>query len=144
MKNLSKVSGKVTVGLDLGDKFSYLYALDAEGEFLEEGRVRTTPAALRKRFAGMEPARVAMETGTHSPWASRLLGELGHEVLVANSRQLRLISESNKKTDRADAKTLAEVAHARPQLLRPIQHRPLEAQTGRASPLPRLKEPDNH
>lgn len=130
MKNLSKVGDKVTISLDLGDKYSYFYALEAEGEFLEEGRLRTTPAALRKRFAGMEPMLVAMETGTHSPWVSRLLGELGHEVLVANSRQLRLISESNKKTDRADAKTLAEVAHARPQLLSPIQPRPLEAQVG--------------
>lgn len=132
MKNRTKFSGKVTVGLDLGDKYSYVYALDAGGELVEEGRVRTTAAALRKRFASMEPALVVMETGTHSPWVSRLLDGLGHEVLVANSRQLNLISESDKKTDRADAKTLAEVAYARPQLLRPIQPRPLEAQVGLA------------
>ncbi len=128
MENLSNVRGKVTVGLDLGDKYSYLYALDADGEFLEEGRLRTTPDALRERFGAMEPARLAMETGTHSPWVNRLLESLGHEVLVANSRELRLISESNRKTDKSDAKTLAEVAYARPQLLRPIQPRPVEAQ----------------
>jgi transposase len=52
--------------------------------------------------------------------------------LVANARELRLISQSNRKTDKSDAKTLAEVAYARPQLLRPIQPRPLEAQVGLA------------
>ena len=124
MKNLSKVDGKVTFGMDIGDKYSYVYALDASGDLLEEGRLRTRPEALEKRFSGIAPARVAMETGTHSLWLSRLLESLGHEVVVANARQLRLISESDKKTDRTDAKTLAEVAYARPQLLRPIRPRP--------------------
>ena len=128
MANCTRATGKVTIGLDLGDKYSYLYSLDTEGEFLEEGRLRTTEDALRKRFEGKAPARVAIETGTHSPWVYRVLESLGHEVLVANARQLPLISENNKKTDRTDAKTLAEVAHARPQLLRPIQPRPLDSQ----------------
>jgi transposase len=132
MRNLSKVGAKLTVGIDLGDRYSYLYALDAEGQFREEGRLKTTADALKERFAPMEPALVAIETGTHSPWVSRLLGNLGHEVLVANSRELSLISKSDKKTDKRDAKTLAEVAYARPQLLRPIQPRPLEAQVGLA------------
>jgi len=35
--------------------------------------------------------RIAIEAGTHSPWASRVLEECGHEVLVANARKLRLI-----------------------------------------------------
>jgi transposase len=132
MENRSKVKGegKVVFGLDLGDKHSYLYGLDAKGEFLEEGRLRTTPETLRERFGGIEPARVVMETGTHSPWLSRLLESLGHEVVVANSRELRLISASDRKTDRSDAKTLAELGYARPQLLRPIQPRPLGAQLG--------------
>ncbi len=132
MENFSKVCGKVTVGMDLGDKYSYLYVLDEEGEFVEEGRLRTTLDALRDRFSAMGPVRVAMETGTHSPWVSRLLSTLGNEVLVANSREFRLIADSDRKTDKADAKTLAEVAFARPQLLRPIQPRPLEAQVGLA------------
>ena len=66
MKNLSKGDGKVTIGLDIGDNYSYAYALDSSGELLEEGRIRTRPEALQKRFSAMEPARVAMETGTHS------------------------------------------------------------------------------
>ena len=128
MKNRIKVDGKVTIGLDIGDKFSYEYALDNLGELLQEGRLRTRRETLEKRFSEVEPARVAIETGTHSLWICRLLESLGHEVVVANARQLRLISESNRKTDREDAKTLAELAYARPQLLRPIRPRPVEIQ----------------
>lgn len=128
MQHFSKVGAKVTVGIDLGDKHSYLYVLDAEGQFLEEGRLKSTADALKDRFARIEAALVAVETGTHSPWVSRLLCSLGHEVLVANSRELSLISKSVKKSDRRDARMLAEVAYARPQLLMPIQPRPLEEQ----------------
>jgi transposase len=83
---------KMTAGLDLGDKHSHLCLLDtASGEVMEEGRLRTTPEALRRRFASEQRLRIAIETGTHSPWVSRLLEECGHEVLVANARKLRLI-----------------------------------------------------
>ena len=58
----------------------------------------------------MPRSRIALDTGTHSPWVSRLLGELGHEVIVANARKVRLIGESRKKDDRLDAQTLARLA----------------------------------
>ena len=88
----SKEQPKVTAGLDIGDKHSYLCLIDQQsGEVIEEGRLRTTPEALRRRFASEQPMRIAIEAGTHSPWASRVLEECGHEVLVANSRKLRLI-----------------------------------------------------
>jgi transposase len=58
---------------------------------IEEGRLRTTPEAFRRRFTSEQPMRIAIEAGTHSPWASRVLEECGHEVLVANARKLRLI-----------------------------------------------------
>ena len=47
-------------------------------------------------------SRIALEIGTHSPCVSRLLSDLGHEVIVANARKVRLI-ESRKKDDRLDA-----------------------------------------
>jgi transposase len=83
---------QMTVGLDIGDKYSYLCLIDTvSGEVMEEGRLRTTPEALRRRFASEQPMRIAIETGTHSPWVSRLLEGCAHEVLVANARKLRLI-----------------------------------------------------
>ena len=66
--------------------------------------------------------------GTHSPWVSRTLKSLGHEVIVANARQVKLISSSSRKNDRLDAQTLGRVARMDPGLLRPIQHRSEKAQ----------------
>jgi transposase len=88
----SRSEPKMTAGVDLGDKYSYLCLIDTgSGEVVEEGRVRTTPEAFRRRFASEPSLRIAIEAGTHSPWVSRLLEECGHEVLVANARKLRLI-----------------------------------------------------
>jgi transposase len=102
--DVSKDQPQMTAGLDLGDKYSYLCLIDTEsGEVMEEGRLRTTPEALRRRFASERPMRIAIETGTHSPWVSRLLEECGHEVLVANARKVRLIYSNKRKTDERDA-----------------------------------------
>jgi transposase len=84
--------------------------------------------ALREVFGAMPRSRIALETGTHSPWISRLLSELGHEVIVANARKVRLIGESRKKDDRLDAQALARLARIDPQLLCPVKHRSAQAQ----------------
>jgi transposase len=120
----------MTAGLDIGDRYSYLCLIDTDdgGEVIEEGRVRTTPEALRRRFASEGPMRVAIEAGTHSPWVSRLLEECGHEVLVANARKLRLIYANKQKTDEIDAENLARLARLDPKLLYPLKHRGEESQ----------------
>jgi transposase len=125
----SKTHPKTTAGLDLGDKYSYLCLIDTlSGEVVEEGRLRTTPEALRRRFASEQPLRIAVETGTHSPWVSRLLRECGHEVLVANARKLRLIYANKRKTDEVDAENLARLARLDPKLLYPVEHRGEDSQ----------------
>jgi transposase len=118
----------MTVGLDLGDRFSHVVVLDGDGELVEEGRVATREGALRQRFSGCSPMRIALETGTHSPWVSRVLEDCGHEVVVANSRKLRLIYENPNKDDRVDALYLARLARVEPALLSPVQHRGATAQ----------------
>jgi transposase len=125
----SRSEPKMTAGLDLGDNYSYLCLIDTgSGEIMEEGRLRTTPEALRRRFASEQPMHIAIETGTHSPWVSRLLEECGHEVLVANSRKLRLIYANKRKTDEVDAENLARLARVDPKLLYPLKHRGEECQ----------------
>ena len=127
--NGNKERPRVTAGLDLGDKYSYLCLVDTDGgEVIEEGRLRTTPEALRRRFASERPLRVAIEAGTHSPWVNRLLEECGHEVLVANARKLRLIYANKQKTDEVDAENLARLARVDPRLLYPLKHRGEDAQ----------------
>jgi transposase len=125
----SKQHPNMTAGLDLGDKYSYLCLIDTEnGEVIEEGRLRTTPEAFERRFASEPSLRIAIEAGTHSPWASRVLEECGHEVLVANARKLRLIYANKRKTDEVDAQNLARLARLDPKLLYPLKHRGEDSQ----------------
>jgi transposase len=125
----SREQPQITAGLDLGDKYSYLCLIDTEsGEVIEESRLRTNPEALRYRFSSERPLRVAIEAGTHSPWASRLLEECGHEVLVANPRKVRLIYTNKRKTDEIDAENLARLARMDPKLLYPLKHRGEDSQ----------------
>ena len=70
-------SQKLTIGLDLGDRFSWYCILDEAGEVVVEQKVATTPKAMKEVFGGMPRSRLALETGTHSPWVSRVLSELG-------------------------------------------------------------------
>ena len=88
------------VGLDVSDRRTYYCVLDLDGEWVAEGVVPTKEGSLRVQFEGKARMRVALEAGTHSAWISRLLAKLGHEVIVANPRNLRMISESDSKNDR--------------------------------------------
>ena len=119
---------KLTIGLDLGDRSSWYCVLDEAGEVMSEQKLGTTPKAMKEVFAAMPRSRIALETGMHSPWVSRLLSELGHEVIVAHARNVRLIGESRRKDDRLDARTLARLARIDPQLLSPVKHRSAQAQ----------------
>jgi transposase len=119
---------KLTVGLDLGDRNSWYCVLDETGRIVMEQKVSTTPKALQVALGGMPSSRIALETGTHSPWVSRLLSKLGHEVIVAHARNVRLIGESRRKDDRLDAQTLARLARIDPELLSPVKHRSAKAQ----------------
>lgn len=124
--------GPMTIGVDLGDRRSELCVLDATGEVRERRTVATTATALSRTLGRMATARVVMEVGTHSPWVSRLAAGMGHEVIVANPRRVRLIAESHDKDDRIDAELLARLGRIDPALLRPIQHRGEEVQRDRA------------
>src|ERR1700689_2521298 len=120
--------GPITIGMDLGDKTSRYCVLGADGEIVAEGTVGTNKKAMTQKFSGMKRCRIAIEVGPHSPWLSRLLTKLGYEVIVANARQVQLISASSRKNDRMDAQMLARVARVDPALLRPIRHRSEQAQ----------------
>src|SRR6266404_1619646 len=114
---------KLTIGVDLGDRWSFYCVLDEEGKIILEQKVSTTPEAMKETFERIPRSLMALETGTHSPWVSRLLKELGHEVLVAHAQKVELISKSNRKDDRHDARTLARLARIDPELLGPVRHR---------------------
>lgn len=117
-----------TIGLDLGDKKHSVCVLNADGEIIDERTITNHRESLRRLSLKYPGARIAHEVGSHSPWISRFLKELGHEVIVANPRKLRAIYASDRKSDRNDARMLARIARLDPQLLYPVQHGSEEAQ----------------
>jgi transposase len=119
---------RLTIGLDLGDRSSHYCILDEAGNVILEDHLPTTPKAVQQVFRKIPRSRIALETGTHSPWVSRQLSQMGHEVIVAHARNVRLIGESRRKDDRLDARTLARLARIDPGLLGPVRHRSAQAQ----------------
>ena len=119
---------KLTIGMDLGDRWSCYCILDEAGNIILEQKVAMTPEAMKQTFSKIPPSLIALETGTHSPWVSRLLAELGYKVIVAHAQKVQLITKSNRKDDRHDARTLARLARIDPELLGPVRHRSAQAQ----------------
>jgi len=115
------------IGIDLGDKSSRYCFIDAGGKIAAEGSLRTEEAEFERYFTGIGPSRIALEVGTHSAWVSALLEGCGHEVYVANPRKMESIHKNRRKNDKVDARTLARLVRADPELLYPIQHRGVEA-----------------
>ena len=124
----------ITAGLDLGDKYSHLCLLDTQsGDVIEQSRLRSTIEIFEKRFSSMPAMHITLEAGTQSPWVSRLLKRCGHQVNVANARQLRLIYQNKHKSDQLDAENLARLTRLDPALLAPIKHRSEHVQADLAS-----------
>jgi transposase len=119
---------QLTIGLDLGDRISHYCVIEEAGQVILESKLPTTPKGIEEVFGRIPRSRVALETGTHSPWISRQMIQLGHEVIVAHARNVQMISESSRKDDRLDARTLARLARIDPALLGPVRHRSAKAQ----------------
>lgn len=118
----------LTIGFDLGDKTSCICGVNAQGEEVERTVISTTPAGVEAYFGKKDPCRVVLEVGTHSPWISRLIAELGHEVIVGNPSAMYGKQRRKHRNDLMDAEFLARQGRADPKLLRPIQHRGPETQ----------------
>jgi len=115
------------IGIDLGDKKSNYCVMNDQAEILAEGILATTAEEFNAYFSALSRSRIALEVGTHSPWINALLEDLGHEVYVANPRKMESIQKSKRKNDKEDARKLARLVRADPELLYPIRHRGVEA-----------------
>ena len=119
---------RLTIGMDLGDKRIHICILDGDGTIQKEFSIQTTSHALTRFLTRYTDCLVILEVGTHSPWISRLVESLGHEVIVANPRYTRAIYQNPRKNDRLDAEILARIGRMDPQLLKPVTHRDESAQ----------------
>jgi len=131
MKKRTMRGGTLTIGLDLGDRWTEGRVLDDSGEVIESFRVRTSEPAMDARMSSYDPCRVVLEVGTHSPWVSRCVQRHGHDTIVANPRRVRLIAENDSKSDGVDAELLARLGRVDASLLKPIVHRGVQAQKDR-------------
>lgn len=122
MKTTTTTSSSITIGIDLGDRKHAVCVLDATGKILKQESITNTRASLTALSRRHPGALIAMEVGTHSPWISRFLKELGHRVLSANPRKVRAIYQNERKCDRRDAEMLARLARSDEKLLYPVEH----------------------
>lgn len=125
MKTSNYTQGKqfrAIIGVDLGDTKHAICVTDKQGNILKEYSIPNTRTHLEKLTSSYPEALIAMEVGTHSPWISRLLKELGATVIVANARKLRAIYTNTRKCDKLDALMLAKLVRVDPELLHPVHH----------------------
>src|SRR5262245_22784184 len=128
MGSAAKYFPKITVGLDLGDRKSATCEVSARGEVVKRAEVVTTREGICDYFRGRERCRVVMEAGTHSPWVSREVSALGHEVVVGNPSEMYPRPRRKRRNDRLDAEFMARQGRADVELLHPIRHRSAHAQ----------------
>src|SRR5690606_23254900 len=103
------MNATTVIGLDLGDKYTHACILDGRtAKVLGREQLRTTPAHVVSFFEGRETCCVVLEAGTHSSWMQREISQLGHEVIIANPRKVRMRGADNKD-DRVDAEHLARL-----------------------------------
>ena len=117
----------LVIGIDLGDRTS-AYCVRTKGQHIvTEQTVETKATPMLEVFQPLRRQRVVMETGTHSRWVAELLGMVGHEVIVANARKLKLISENNQKSDKVDARLLSQLGCMNVDWLHPVYQRSQDA-----------------
>lgn len=116
-----------TIGIDLGDLKSHVCILGSDGGVLQRTQVPTKRPNFEAFFKDQPRSRVIVEVGTCSRWVSKIAKDAGHEIIVANSRRLALITQNDRKRDKKDAELLAQVGRTNPDLLSPVTHRSDEA-----------------
>lgn len=124
MKNSNARVVTPTVGVDLGDRKSRVCVLDEGGEIVEEASIATTRTAFERKFGRLDRSLVVIETGTHSNWVHDVLVSSGHEVLVADARRLRAVTQNVRKSDEVDAQLLARLGRSDAKLIKPIEVKP--------------------
>ncbi len=99
-------------GIDLAKKESQLAVIDETGELLMQKRFASTVAGFEKIAAELgENDTVAFEMTTNAFAVARLFaGQTKARVIVSNPMQTKLIASSKNKTDKIDARVLADLA----------------------------------
>ena len=122
-----------TIGMDLGIRRTSFCVLAPSGRRIHEGGLKTSKPDMLAFLAAQPTSRVVLEASGPCRWIAEIAEDCGHEVIVANPREFRLICESHRKSDRNDARILAAFGQFRPQLLHPLKLRGTKCQIARST-----------
>jgi transposase len=117
----------------------------------KEGRIPTEREEIEAFFSGLERLEIVLETSTKYEYYYDLLESLGHRVVVApHPLKTRMIAAAKIKTEKRDAKILAELlrggllpnAYVPPKELRELRHLVLQASNRAGTNSKRAQGPD--
>lgn len=97
-------------GIDLGVKSSVFCMVNKKGQVVSEDELPTAESCFEQTFGGIKMMRVVVEACSLAEWACRLLELLGHEAIIIDARQAKAVVRAKKKTDKIDARKLAQMA----------------------------------
>lgn len=101
-----------SIGLDVHRDFCEIAVADG-GRARSAGRVETTPSRLRVLAMSLQPDdRVVLEATGNALAIARILQPHCKEVVIAHARHVRAISHARVKTDKIDARVLADLLAA--------------------------------
>ena len=101
------------VGLDVHKVKTQICVRDEQGKIVDESRVRTGREELVEAVKPQAPCRVLLEASTEARWVAAALSKVeGVKVIVADPNYRAMYSSrgEHKKTDKDDARALAEAA----------------------------------
>ena len=110
-----------SVGLDVSQRSTAICVLDENGDVVLEGAAKTNPFEigryLQKRLEG--PLKLGMETGSMAAWLYHGLRKMGFDIVCLDAVHAhRALSLKRHKTDRNDAKGLAEMVRLGPEWMK--------------------------
>ena len=98
------------VGMDIHSKTTTFCVIDDEGNICKRGKVDSSESqwlGVVSHWPG-EEVTVALESGNMTWWVVDALRSAGIEPVVVDARQFKLISHSKQKSDKHDARALAD------------------------------------
>jgi len=97
-------------GMDVHKRFCQIIVCTKEGEVVKKGRVGTNEKEIREFFYGLKNVKIAIEASANYSYIVDVLAKNGYEILMAHPLKTRAIAEAKVKSDKIDAKMLADLA----------------------------------
>jgi transposase len=124
------------IGLDVSQRQTAICIIDSDGERVKEGKALTIPSDIYgwiiKHIAVGDIARVGHEAGAMSFWLQTELTKLGLPIICMEAFQAAALLETQRnKTDKNDARGLAQIVRMGGKFIRPVIVRSQDNQEAR-------------